>query len=317
MPAVDVVSLAGGIGAGKFLRGLRRVVDDRRLTVVGNTGDDLVVHGLHVSPDLDSVLYWLTGTGDRDRGWGRGGESFRTVEEHRRLDPDGAWFTLGDLDLATHLFRTGRLAAGSTLSRATADLVAAFGLGVRLLPMSDDRVETRVVVGTGPADEEDLHLQEFWVRRGGRDPVRAIRFDGAAAARPAPGVLEAIAAADVVVIGPSNPVVSIGPILAVPGIREAVAAKRPAVVGVSGIVNDAPLGGMADRVLPAAGHEVSAAGAADCYAGLLGGWLADEADRALAPRIEATGVRVGIADTLMTDDDAAERVARAVLGLLP
>ncbi|MFM7719460.1 MAG: 2-phospho-L-lactate transferase [Actinomycetota bacterium] len=313
---MDVVSLAGGIGAGKFLRGLRRVVGDEHLTVIGNTGDDLVVHGLHVSPDLDSVLYWLSGTGDRSRGWGRGDETFRTVEELRRLDPDAAWFTLGDLDLATHLFRTGRLRAGTPLSRATADLVAAFGLTVRLLPMSDDRVETRILVGAGDDEEEDLHLQEYWVRRGGRDPVRSVRFDGAAAARPAPGVLEAIAAADVVVIGPSNPVVSIGPILAVPGIREAVAAHRPTVVGVSGIVNDAPLGGMADRMLPAVGREVTAAGAAACYEGLLGGWLLDDADAVLVPRIEATGVRVATADTLMTDDDAAERVARAVLGLL-
>lgn len=310
---MEVVALAGGIGAGKFLRGLRRVVGDAHLTVVGNTGDDLVVHGLRVSPDLDSVLYWLTGTGDRARGWGRGDETFRATEELRRLGAEGAWFGLGDLDLATHLFRAGRSAAGASLTATTADLCAAFGLAVRLLPMSDDPVETRIAVAGG----EELAFQDYWVRRGGRDAVEGVRYAGASEARPAPGVLDAIAAADAVVVCPSNPVASIGPILAVPGIRDAVAARRPRVVGVSGIVGGAPLGGMADRLLPAVGAEVSAAGAAETYAGLLGGWLIDERDRDLAPEIAATGVTVGIADTIMVDDDVAEAVARAALGLVP
>ena len=309
---MEVAALAGGIGAGKFLRGLRRVVGDAHLTVVGNTGDDLHVHGLHVSPDLDSVLYWLTGTGDRARGWGRGSESFRTTEELRRLGADGAWFGLGDLDLATHLFRAGRSAAGAPLSTITAELCAAFGLAVRMLPMSDDPVETRIAVAGG----EELPFQDYWVRRGGRDTVEGVRYAGADAARPAPGVLDAIAAADAVVICPSNPVASIGPILAVPGIRDAVAARRDRVVGVSGIVGGAPLGGMADRLLPAVGAEVSAVGAAGRYAGLLGGWLIDERDRDLEPAIAATGISVGVTDTIMVDDDVAEAVARAALGLL-
>ena len=310
---MDVVGLAGGIGAGKFLRGLRRVVGDAHLTVVGNTGDDLRVHGLHVSPDLDSVLYWLTGTGDRTRGWGRREETFRATEELRRLGAEGAWFGLGDLDLATHLFRAGRLAAGASLTEVTAELCAAFGLVVRLLPMTDDPVETRIGIAGG----EELAFQDYWVRRGGRDAVERVRYAGASDARPAPGVLEAIAAADAVVVCPSNPVASIGPILAVPGIRDAVAARRDRVVGVSGIVGGAPLGGMADRLLSAVGAEVSAVGAASRYAGLLGAWLIDERDRGLAPSIAATGVAVGATDTIMVDDDVAESVARAALGLLP
>ncbi|MFM8999419.1 MAG: 2-phospho-L-lactate transferase [Actinomycetota bacterium] len=310
---MEVVALAGGIGAGKFLRGLRRAVGDAHLTVIGNTADDLRVHGLHVSPDLDSVLYWLTDTGDRTRGWGRGEETFRATEELRRLGADGAWFGLGDLDLATHLFRTGRLEAGASLSAATADLAAAFGLEVRLLPMSDDPVETRIAVAGG----EELAFQDYWVRRGGRDAVTGVRYAGASDARPAPGVLEAIATADAVVLCPSNPVASIGPILAVPGVRDAVAARRDRVVGVSGIVGGAPIGGMADRLLVALGIEVSAAGAATCYAGILGAWLIDGRDRHLASAIAATGVAVGVADTVMTDDGVAEAVARAALGLLP
>ena len=313
---MGVTALAGGIGAGKFLRGLRRVVGDGQLTVIGNTGDDLVIHGLRVCPDLDSVTYWLSGAGDRERGWGRGGETFRATEELRRLAPERGWFGLGDLDLAVHLLRTGRLAEGAALSTVTAEIAAALDLRVRIVPMSDDPVTTRVVVD-GDGGERDLHFQEYWVRGGGRDPVRSIRYDGAAAAHPAPGVLDAIATADAIVVCPSNPVASIGPILAVPGIRGALAARRDRVVGVSGIVAGAPLGGMADRLLPAIDAEVSALGAARCYDGFLAGWLIDERDRDLAPAIAATGLRVGVSDTIMTDDDVAESVARAVLGLLP
>ncbi|MFM8944693.1 MAG: 2-phospho-L-lactate transferase [Actinomycetota bacterium] len=312
---MEVTALAGGIGAGKFLRGLRRVVGDEHLTIVGNTGDDVVIHGLRVCPDLDSVAYWLSDTGDRARGWGRGGETFRATEELRRLAPDRAWFGLGDLDLAVHLLRTGRLAEGATLSEVTAEIAAALGLDVRLLPMSDDDVTTRVTVGE-PGSERDLHFQEYWVRGGGHDPVLAIRYEGAAAARPAPGVLDAIADADAVVICPSNPVASIGPIRAVPGVRAALAARRPTVVGVSGIVAGAPLGGMADRLLPVVGAEVSAIGAAGRYEGVLGGWLIDERDRGLAPTLAAMDLRVGVTDTIMTDDEVATAVARAVLELV-
>ena len=310
-----VTALAGGIGAGKFLRGLVRAMPPEDVTVVVNTGDDVAMHGLHVSPDLDSVTYWLGDAFDRERGWGRREETFRATEELRRFDPEMAWFNLGDLDLATHLFRSNLLREGATLTEATARVAARFGIAARLLPMSDDPVTTRVTV-VADGDELDLHFQEYWVRRGARDEVKAVRYEGADTARPAPGVVAALAEADVVVLCPSNPVASIGPILAVPGLRDALAARAPGVVGISGIVGGAPLAGMADRLMPVAGVEVTAAGAAECYRGLLGGWVVDEADRSLVARIQATGLRVGVTDTIMTDDAKAEDLARFALGLL-
>jgi len=310
-----VVALAGGVGAGKFLRGLVRVVPPEDVTVIVNTGDDLVVHGLSVSPDLDSVTYWLGGVMDRERGWGRAGETFRATEELRAFGTPGSWFGLGDLDLATHLFRTEELAGGGTLSQATAKVAARFGVRARLLPMTDDRVTTRVEAVAADGGALDLHFQEYWVQRGASDEVTAVRFDGVTEARPAPGLLEAVAEADAVVLCPSNPIVSIDPILAVPGILSAVAARRDRVGGVSPIVGGAPLRGMADRLLPAAGVEVSAAGVGSYYAGrgVLGGWVIDEVDRALDQRVRALGLRVLVVDSIMADDAASERVARAAL----
>jgi LPPG:FO 2-phospho-L-lactate transferase len=310
-----VTALAGGIGAGKFLRGLVRVVAPEAVTVIVNTGDDITMHGLHVSPDLDSVTYWLGDVFDRERGWGRRDETFRATEELRSFDPEQAWFNLGDLDLATHLFRTNLLAADETLTSATAAVARRFGVVPRILPMSDDPVTTRISVVAG-GEELDLHFQEYWVRRGGRDEVKAVLYEGAERSRPAPGVVEALTASDAIVLCPSNPVASLGPILAVPGIRETVAARRTDVVGVSGIVAGAPLAGMADRLMPAAGAEVTAAGAAEYYRGVVGAWVVDDADRALIPRIEATGLRVGATDSIMTGDAKAEALARFALGLL-
>jgi LPPG:FO 2-phospho-L-lactate transferase len=310
-----VTALGGGVGAGKFLRGLVRAVPPAEVSVIVNTGDDIRMHGLHVSPDLDSVMYWLADAFDRERGWGRRDETFRATGELRRLDPEIAWFNLGDLDLATHLYRSNLLASGATLSEATARIAARFGLPERILPMSDDPVTTRITAVVEGAELE-LHFQEYWVRRGARDEVKSVRYDGADRARPAHGVLEALREADAVVVCPSNPVASIAPILAVPGIRDAVAGRPRDVVGVSGIVGGAPLAGMADRLMPVAGVEVTAAGAAECYRGLLAAWVIDEADRSLGPRIEATGVRVGVTDTVMTDDGAAEALARTALDLL-
>jgi LPPG:FO 2-phospho-L-lactate transferase len=310
-----VVALAGGIGAGKFLRGLVRVVPPEDVTVVVNTGDDIVLYGLHVSPDLDSVTYWLGGVMDRERGWGRAGETFRATEELRANGADGSWFGLGDLDLATHLFRTERMAAGETLTAATAAVASRFGVASTLLPMSDQTVTTRIDVVDDAGRSLDLHFQEYWVRRAGAGEVKAVRFEGVGDARPAPGVLESIASADAVLLCPSNPVVSIGPILAVPGIRDAVAARRGRVAGISPIVGGAPVRGMADRLMPAAGAEVSAAGAADCYAGLLAGWVIDEVDRDLRARIDATVPRVAVTDTIMDDDARAEALARTALDL--
>jgi LPPG:FO 2-phospho-L-lactate transferase len=311
---VDVVALAGGVGAGRFLRGLVRVVAPADLTVVVNTGDDLDVHGLRVCPDLDSVTYWLGDVADRERGWGRRGETFRTLEELRRFDAEGAWFALGDLDLATHLFRTRRLREGAAPSEVAADVARRFGIAARILPMSDDAVETRIdVVADGT--ELDLHFQEYWVRRRARDEVKAVRFTGLERARPAPGVVEAIGRADAVVVCPSNPVVSTGPILAVAGIRPAVAA-RP-VVGISPIVGGRPLAGMADRLMPVVGLEVSAVGAGRAYDGLLDAWVIDRADAQLADRARAElGVPVTVTDTVMTDDDVAAALARTALDAL-
>jgi LPPG:FO 2-phospho-L-lactate transferase len=312
---MEVVALAGGIGAGKFLRGLVRVVPAAAVTVVVNTGDDVAMHGLHVSPDLDSVTYWLGDAFDRGRGWGRREETFRATEELRAFGAPDSWFGLGDLDLATHLFRTPLLASGVPLSAVTERIAHRFAIASRLLPMTDDPVTTRITVVADGAETE-LHFQEYWVARRAREEVKAFRFDGVERARPGPGVLEAIAGADVIVVCPSNPVVSTGPILAVPGVREAVAARRDRVVGVSPIVGGKPVAGMADKLMPVAGLEVSALGAARAYDGLLAGWVVDRVDAALVSRISGElGVRCAATDTIMRDDDAAEALARSALEL--
>jgi LPPG:FO 2-phospho-L-lactate transferase len=313
---MNVVALAGGIGAGKFLRGLLRIVPPRDVTIVVNTGDDFTLHGLRICPDLDSVTYWLAGLADRERGWGRAGETFRGLEEVRRLGGQG-WFGLGDLDLATHLTRTHLIGEGRTLSEVTDHLRRRVGIDARVVPMSNDPVETRIECVDEDGTRLDLHFQEYWVARGARDEVKGVRFQGADRASPSPGVLDAVAEADAILLCPSNPVVSVGPILAVPGIRDAVAASRSRAAGVSPIVAGAPVRGMADRLMPAVGLEVSAFGAASAYRGLISAWVIDERDRDLAPRIERDlGFRVAKADTLMVDDDAAERVAQTALAAL-
>jgi LPPG:FO 2-phospho-L-lactate transferase len=313
-----VTAIAGGIGAGKFLRGLASIVPGGALTVIVNVADDIEIHGLHVSPDPDSVTYWLGDVFDRGRGWGRRGETFRATEELRAFGAAQAWFGLGDLDLATHLFRTGLLRRGVPLSEVVARVAGRFGVTARLLPATDDRVETRIAcVDADTGAELDLHFQEYWVERRAADPVKEVRYDGAERAAPAPGVLDAIASADAVVLCPSNPVASIGPVLAVRGIREAIADRRDHVVGVSGIVGGAPLSGMADKLMPAAGIEVSAVGVARQFGDLLGAWLVDEVDRDAVPSIEALGIRAAATDTIMTDDERAASVARAALALVP
>ena len=313
---MQVTALAGGVGAGKFLRGLVRAVAPEDVTVIVNTADDVEMHGLWISPDVDSVLYWLGDLADRERGWGRADETFRATEELRRLGAPDAWFGLGDLDLATHLYRTAALARGDGSAAITAALAERFGVRSRLLPMSEQRVTTRIDSVDEHGRGRDLHFQEYWVLRAARDDVKGIRYEGAAEARPSPGVLGAIASADAVVVCPSNPVASIGPILAVPGIADAVRSRRERSVGISPIVAGAPLRGRADRLMPAAGLEVSAAGAATAYDGLLSAWVIDQRDRALAPRIEALGMRCGVTDTVMESDAVAASVARAALALL-
>jgi LPPG:FO 2-phospho-L-lactate transferase len=312
---MNVVALAGGVGAGKFLRGLVRVIEPHGVTAIVNTGDDLTLHGLRISPDIDSVMYWLAGVADRQRGWGRDGESFRTLDEVRRLGGE-SWFGLGDRDLGIHLVRTQLLSEGKTLSEATAHLAAALGIETTVLPMSDDPVTTMIHAVSEEGQGLYMHFQVYWVARGARDAVKGIRYEGAEGAAPAPGVAEALDAADAVVVCPSNPVASVRPILAVAGIEDAVRAVRDRAVGVSPIVGGAPLRGMADRLMPAVGLEVTALGAARAYSGLLSGWVIDEQDVGQAPRIESElGLRVAVTDTIMRHDRAAEGVARAAIEL--
>lgn len=312
---MKVTALAGGVGAGKFLRGLVRTVRPEDVTVIVNTADDMKVHGLHISPDVDSVTYWLAGLADRYRGWGRAGETFRSLGEVSRLGGE-SWFSLGDLDLGTHLTRTHWLGEGAPLSTVADRIRRAFGVRSRILPISDDPVRTWIDSVADDALPRSDPFQVYWVARGGRDQVKAIRMEGIDRARPGPGVQEAIREADAVLVCPSNPVVSIGPILGIPGISQALRERRGQAAGVSPIVGGAPVAGMADRLMPAVGLEVSALGAASAYRQLVGGFVIDQRDAALGPRIERElRMRVGITDTLMTDDRAAERVARAALRL--
>ena len=303
---------AGGVGAARFLRGLKAEAPDAEITVIGNTGDDITLFGLHVSPDLDTVMYTLGGGINEDQGWGRAGDTYRVLDELKAYGAGPDWFGLGDTDIATHLHRTSMLAAGLPLSAATAVLCQRWRPGVRLLPMSDDRVETHVVLaGEG---ERTVHFQEWWVRMGAQAPATGFVFEGAAEAAPAPGVLDAIAEADVIVLPPSNPVVSIGTILAVPGIAAAMRAKT--VVGVSPIIGGAPVRGMADKCLAALGVTASAVGVAAHYGPeLLGGWLVDEQDKAAADAPELAGIAVRALPLYMSTPAATAAIARAALDL--
>jgi LPPG:FO 2-phospho-L-lactate transferase len=306
---VTITALCGGVGAARFLAGLVQVVDPAGVVAVVNTGDDVVLHGLHVSPDLDTVTYTLAGAVSTERGWGLEGETWAAMEALARYPSALTWFRLGDRDLATHLFRTHRLREGATLTRVTSEISHAWGVGVRIRPMTDDRVETRVDV----AGEGETGFQDWFVRRGHGVAVAGVRFDGAEAARPAPGVLEAVADADAVVVCPSNPIVSIAPVLAVPGIRDAVAARRDRVVAVSPIVAGAALKGPADRLLADLGHEVSVVGVARLYAAFAGTLVVDVADAALAPAVEAEGMRCVVAPTVMHGPAEAAALARVTL----
>ncbi len=299
--------LSGGVGGARFLHGLCAEIPPGHVTAVVNVGDDFEPYGLHVSPDLDTVLYTLAGLIDEARGWGVEGDTPRALEQARRLGDEG-WFWLGDLDLGLHLARASLLRRGASLSQASAALAARLGLEARLLPATDDRLRTHVRTDVG-----ELDFQTWFVRRGQRDPVRALRLEGADVARPAPGVVDAIRTADLVVVAPSNPLISIGPILAVPGLREAVAARRAATVAVSPIVGGRALKGPAAAMLATLGHEVSPVGVARLYADVCGTLVLDEADADLAPAVEALGVRPVVASTVMARRDGRRRLARAVL----
>jgi LPPG:FO 2-phospho-L-lactate transferase len=303
-----ITAVSGGVGAARLLRGMARVVPSGTITAVVNTGDDVVLHGLHISPDLDTVMYTLGGLNDDERGWGLAGETWCAMAALERLGGE-SWFRLGDRDLATHLFRTQRLAQGDTLSEVTAQLVRALGVDVRLLPMTDDPVRTRVTLRDGP----EISFQEYFVRHRHDVAVSSVRFDGAADAEPAPGVLDALLGAEVVVVCPSNPVVSIAPVLAVPGIEVALTKQRERVVAVSPIVAGAALKGPADRLLVELGHRSSVVGVAELYAPFSGTLVIDEADAALAGEVESTGMRCVVASTVMHTADHAAELSRVVL----
>jgi len=307
-----ITVLAGGVGAARFLRGLKAAAPDAQITVIGNTGDDITLFGLRVCPDLDTVMYTLGGGISEEQGWGRAGETFVIRDELAAYDAGPSWFTLGDRDFATHILRTQLLAEGMPLSEVTQVLCARWRPGVRLIPMSDDRIETHVLLDD--ADRSTVHFQEWWVRHHAAIPALAITARGAESATPAPGVLAAIADADFVLFPPSNPVVSIGTILAVPGIRAAVAAK-PA-VGVSPIIGGAPVRGMADACLSAIGVRTSAVAVAAHYgADLIDGWLVDEQDKAAADDPAVTGIEVRALPLYMRDLAATAVIAQAAIDL--
>lgn len=313
---MKVVALAGGIGGARFLRGLRAAVPDAEVSVIVNTGDDITLYGLRICPDLDTVMYTLGGGIDEERGWGRTDETFTTRSELQAYDAPASWFGLGDRDLATHLMRRQMLDAGFPLSQVTAALCERWRPGMRLLPMSDDRVETHVVVDDPQTGRSRaIHFQEWWVRHGAALPASAILAVGAETAAPGPGVLDAIGAADVVVLPPSNPVVSIGTVLQVDGVRAALAAKP--VVGLSPIIGGAPVRGMADACLAAVGVQTSAQAVGRHYGarsagGLLDGWLVDSSDAG----VTVPGVEVRAVPLLMSDLAATAAMATAALELV-
>jgi LPPG:FO 2-phospho-L-lactate transferase len=322
-----IAALAGGVGAARLLGGLVRIVPPGDVTVVVNTGDDTVLHGLHVCPDLDTVTYSLAGVVNPETGWGLAGETWAAMEALERYGGE-TWFRLGDRDLATHLYRTQRLREGASLSTVASEVAASWGVGPRLLPMSDDPVRTHVtladdaVAGPGGRPEDtagpggrptEVEFQDYFVRLRHSVEVRAVRFEGAESARPAPGVVEAIETATTVVVCPSNPIVSIGPILAVPGVEEAITRRRAATVAVSPIVAGAAIKGPADRLLAELGHEASVVGVARLYAPLAATLVVDEADAGLADRVEAEGLRCVIAPTVMSSPEVAGALAKVVL----
>jgi LPPG:FO 2-phospho-L-lactate transferase len=304
-----IVVLTGGTGGAKFVDGLRRVLPAEELTVIVNTGDDHVWWGLYVSPDIDSIVYVLADLLSSERGWGVRGDTFHCLQAMKGLGEE-AWFSVGDRDLATHLLRTQLLSQGQTLSSATSYIAQKLGVRSRILPMSDMRVETRVDTPVG-----DLSFEEYFVKRWYQDPVNAVRFAGASEAEPAPGVLESIAAAQAVLIAPSNPVTSVGPILAVPGIHEALQSTPAKVVAVSPIIGDAAVSGPAADLMKAQGFDVSIAGVAKAYGGFLDILIADDSDDAAAQSLTGDGLQVHCTNILMRDTEDKMRIARAALAL--
>jgi LPPG:FO 2-phospho-L-lactate transferase len=321
-----ITVLSGGVGGARFLRGLREHVATQapgtrwhgaEITAIVNTGDDMWLAGLRIAPDLDSIMYTLAGENDEARGWGRVGETERVSGELRAYGVGWPWFTLGDLDIGTHLARTDLLRSGMRLSAVTDRITSRWDLGVRLIPATDDEVETHVVVDDG----SELHFQEWWTKHRATLPARAFVQHYVETSSPAPGVLDAIAAANLILIAPSNPVVSIGTVIAIPGIRDALAAASAPVVGVSPIIAGAVVRGMADACLTAIGVETSAEAVALHYGarssgGLLDGWLVDESDAAAVPALEAAGLHSRAVPLWMRDPSTSARLAADAVGLL-
>ena len=304
-----ITALAGGVGASKLLLGIHDVIDPRDLTVIVNTGDDITLHGLKISPDLDIVTYTLAGIVDEGKGWGYRGETFHAL---KRLETFGRinWFNLGDRDLATHIHRTAMLAEGKSLSDASEAIPLALGVKARILPMCDHPVPTMIDTAEG-----ELHFQEYLVKRRAKPVVRGIRFDGVEKTRPAEGVLEAIRDADWILICPSNPLISIGPILAVLGIREAMRARKERVIAVCPIVGGKSLKGPSDKMLAELGHEPSALGVARLYADFTGTFVIDPADRKQAGSIRKLGMNVEVVPTVMKTRAQKRQLARSLLAL--
>ena len=306
-----IAVLAGGVGGARFVQALTEVVRPSDLTVIANVGDDLEVHGLHVSPDLDTLLYTLAGLGDEERGWGRAGESWNARDTTERLGGE-TWFQLGDRDLGLHLVRTDALRRGEPLSDVTGRIARAVGLQLALLPATDDRLRTRIRTPAG-----EFEFQEWFVARGHADRVDQVVYDGAADVTPAPGVLEALEAAELIAIAPSNPFVSIGPILAVDEIRALVERRRERVVAVSPLIGGRAVKGPAEAMFQSLACGTGAAQVTDCYKGLIGALVIDEADADDAAAVAERGVRPLVTRTLMSEPDARAELVETVLGLVP
>jgi len=307
---MKIAALAGGVGGSKLLLGLYRVMDPGALTIIVNTGDDVVMHGLHVSPDPDIITYTLAGLVNEEHGWGIRNETFYLAEGLKRYGRP-TWFNLGDRDLATHVHRSALLKDGATLSQAMDSIGSALGVRARILPMSDDAVPTML-----DTNEGRLHLQEYLVKRRCEPRLRAISFEGVERAKPAPGVIEAIEGADGIVISPSNPLISIGPILAVPGVREALRKRRVDVVAICPLVGGKSLKGPSDKMMAELGYDVSAAGVASLYRDVCGTMIVDKADEAAVPAIKALDMRAVIRPTVMRSVEDKERLARDLLALI-
>jgi LPPG:FO 2-phospho-L-lactate transferase len=302
-----IAALAGGVGAARFLTGLTRIVKEEDLSVIVNTGDDIELFGLHVSPDIDIVSYTLADIVDEDKGWGIRGDTFQCLEMLKKLGLD-TWFGLGDRDLATHIYRTDRLKQGANLSQITNEICRSLGLKVKILPMTNDRFETRVSTSEGT-----MHFEEYFVKKQSKNDILGVEFVGSATAKPSPGVLDAILDAEVVVVCPSNPVVSIGTILSVDGVKDALKRTSAKVVGVSPIVAGLPIKGPADKMLRCLGLEVSAFGVAKFYSDFLDVFVIDTKDIVEKNRIEQLGVNVKVTNTVMKSLEDKVALAKVVL----